>query len=210
MSCHSTPANVAVLGFYAQTMKLPSRAVENEFHWLKKMGRDRSVAAPTLEEWNDFLIQRERWVKHDSVLTAHRKETTLERLANSYEQVPDGPTYYALNNLPVRLNQVTAPSCIHDALNKVSARAERLEEGSHGKDSQHALSVMAEAVWEAAGDLGSDLLRRSGNSPHEDIPRGLEEIRRLDMKEVTPAQIYSGHEKLLKSLRATRRPQKTS
>jgi len=210
MSCHSTPVNVAILGFYTQTMKLPSRAVETEFHWLKKIGRDRSVAAPTLEEWNNFLIQRERWVTYDNMLTAHRKETTLERLANSYEQVPDGPTYYALSNLPVRLNQVTDPNCIHSALNKVSTRIEKLTSGGHGKNNQDSLNVMAEAIWEAASDLGSDVLRRKDTNPHEDILQGLEEVRRLDMKEVSPAQIYSGHEKILKSLRVTRKPQKTS
>lgn len=208
MSCHSTPANVAVLGFYAQTHRLPTTVVETEFHWLKKIGRDRAVMAPTEKEWEEFLLQRERWVKHETSITPGRREKTLARLSESYHQVPDGPTYYALNNLPVRLRQVSSPSSVLDAADKVDARLERIEGESQGKNTDAGILKMADIVNQAAGFLGLDTSKTDHISAGDEIRHLLQGIRQSDLDEVRPEQAYLAHQKLLEGLRVTRRSQK--
>lgn len=202
MSCHSTPANVAVLGYCGKAFNLPAAAVESEFHWLKKIGKDRAMPIPERAEWEEFVLQRERWVKHDDTLSDVRKERTLARLRDSYDQVPDGPTFYALSNLPVRLAQVTDPAYVEQAAGKVLARLDGLMT-TQGKGMPR-LDAAAATLHQAA-----IVLRCHVDDPGDAQPSSVrdlaQQVQQKDLKERTNEELYSAQQMLHQTLRLLRR-----
>lgn len=202
MSCHSTPANVAVLGYCGKAFSLPATAVENEFHWLKKIGKDRAMPVPERSEWEEFVLQRERWVKHDDTLSAAHKERTLARLRDSFDQVPDGPTFYALVNLPVRLAQVTDPAYVEQAADKVISRLDGLMT-SQGKGMPR-LDAAAAALHQASIILKCDVPDRTHAQPTR-VRELAQQVRQKDMKECTSGELYSAQQMLHQALRLLRR-----
>lgn len=119
MSCHSTPGNLAVLGYSAGAYGLDSETVESEFHWLKRVGRDRQTPAPTAAEWQEFCDKQAQWIAHDDRLSEMRRAKLGDRITAARSDTPDGATYYALENLPARLSYVTDPATVHTTLLKV-------------------------------------------------------------------------------------------
>lgn len=126
MSCHN-PSNIGVLGYCAGAFALDSESVESEFHWLKRVGRDRRFPAPSQEEWVGFCEQQASWVTHDDRLSSTRRARLLARIDTARTGgTPDGPTYYALQNLPSRLTYVTAPETVRGTLSKLQSLTDRV------------------------------------------------------------------------------------
>lgn len=198
MSCHSTPANVALLGYGAHAAGLSANAVETEFHWLKKIGKSRAALAPTAAEWTELLLQREQWIRHDPGLSQRKREASLARLADSYEQVPDGPTYYALSNLPARLSQVTAPETVMNAAERVQEKVTRMAAGPAGKDDR-AMRTVIDGLSVVCQRLKVSLPEQQDESAAA-AQRMVEGIQRADLGRATRSDLYHAAKGLLATL----------
>lgn len=206
MSCHSTPANVAVLGFHAHSFSVSRDAVEAEFHWLKKVGRDRAVSAPDPHEWEDFLMRQEQWARHEPGLSDKKRASITARLRESYDQVPDGQTYYALSNIPARLSQVTDTSLAQDALNRVRDRIDTLRSTSPSKDTDARLPDALSPLLSALGHIRSSGEPILGKESDEDSAgfdyTALQDVR---VDNLSRNDIYLLHRSAMESLRKLRR-----
>lgn len=119
MSCHSTPGNLAVLGYCSGSYELDSPTVESEFHWLKRVGRDKQFPAPSPQQWQEFCDQYSQWVAHDENLGEVRRARLADRITAARSDTPDAATFYALENLPARLQFVTDPQRVRETVTKV-------------------------------------------------------------------------------------------
>lgn len=151
MSCHSTPGNLAVLGYCAGSFGLDAESVESEFHWLKRIARDRQVPPPSQEEWQAFCDRQATWVAHDERLSDVRRGRLTSRLDVARAgETPDAATFYALQNLPSRLSYVTDAATVRGTMGKVQQMTDRLAKTGHA-DPDHLREVVlnlrrAEAV----------------------------------------------------------------
>jgi hypothetical protein len=202
VSCHSTQANVVLLRHGAHSYGLSPAAVETEFHWLKKIGKTRAATAPSPSEWTEFLLQREQWIRHDSRISERKRENSLTRLVESYEQVPDGPTFYALSNLPARLSQVTAPESLTEAAGRVRDKVMRMTSGGVGKDNSQGLNKIVTHLAEACRYLKVRTPSDAQAPPGQAAMGMLEEIQRADFSQVSRAELYGATKKLLSAMSA--------
>lgn len=217
MSCHSTPGNLAVLGYCAGAYQLNSTSVEGEFHWLKRLGKERRVAAPSEEQWQGFLDQQAQWVAHDGLVPRVRRARLAERIAAARDVLPDGPSFFALQNLPARLAYVTDPATVRATALKVQGRVDALigkleeQQPDAGKlrrgdgELQEALALLQGREVEPAApeDMsGSELVDRLS-----------ETIENIDIWVSTPLNnegeavrenLYQAHKKLAVALRLLR------
>lgn len=216
MSCHSTPANIAVLGYAAGAYGLDSETVESEFHWLKRVGRDRQMPPPTPEQWQDFCDQQGQWISHDDRLTDVRRARLTERVAAARSDSPDGPTFYALENLPARLSYVTDPTTVRTTLKKVQTVTDQAaKNGFQDIDSLREATLglrRAEALLSGrqspdASDLPDD--------PNSLMEEAMETTEMLDIHLATPREdsdnyrarenTYQAHRWIASSLRILKR-----
>lgn len=204
MSCHSTPANIAVLGFHAHSFSVSREAVEAEFHWLKKVGRDRAVSAPDSNEWGDFLMRHEQWARHEPGLSDKKRASMTARLRESYDQVPDGQTYYALSNIPARLNQVTDPALAQEALDKLSEKVESLRSRTPSKDYDARLPDALTPLLVTLERIQPSPERSEGveSEGGRSVIRALQDIK---LDRLSRNEVYLLHRAAVESLRKVRR-----
>jgi len=150
MSCHN-PSNIGVLGYCAGAFSLDSESVESEFHWLKRVGRDRRLPAPSSQDWAQFCDQQTSWISHDERLSDTRRARLLSRLETARSgDAPDGATFYALQNLPSRLTYVTDPDTVRATVTKVQFLTDRVAKTGHADENNLREAVLnlrrAEAI----------------------------------------------------------------
>lgn len=219
MSCHSTPGNLAVLGYCAGAYQLDAGSVESEFHWLKKLGKERHMAPPSDAQWQAFLDQQAQWVSHDDSLPRVRRARLADRVAAARDVLPDGPSYFALQNLPARLAYVTDAATVRSTAMKVQQRVDALL----GKSGE--VSIPADRLARADVELRNALSLLQGHGADEPVmesttaddvlTRLSDTVENIDIWVSTPLEkdgeavrenLYQAHRRLGVALRMLRSP----
>ena len=217
MSCHSTPGNLAVLGYCSGVYQLDSRSVEGEFHWLKKLGKERRVAAPSDGQWQSFLDQQAQWVAHDQSVPRVRRARLAERVAAARDVLPDGPSFFALQNLPARLAYVTDTGTVRSTVLKVQRRVDDLLGGKDvsGVPAERLARVEMELrnAFSLLDGNGSDHPLRVEGSREDVLTRISDTIELIDTWVSTPLNregeavrenVYHAHRRISAALRLLR------
>lgn len=137
MSCHSTNANLGVIGSAARTYGLPQSIAENEFHLLKQraaagaeaLGEEETPEQRQEEEkeWREFLDRQALWVSGADFIPAERRFKLGDRLvAAANDPMPDASTRYALQNLHARLASISSDKAAKETLQSLSTRIQAM------------------------------------------------------------------------------------
>lgn len=217
MSCHSTPGNLAVLGYCAGAYQLDSRSVEGEFHWLKKLGKERRVATPSESQWQSFLDQQAQWVAHDQSVPRVRRARLAERVAAARDVLPDGPSFFALQNLPARLAYVTDAGTVRSTVLKVQTRVDEFLGGKDVSEVPVERFAAVEAELRNAFSLldgtGADHPVREEGSAEDVLTRISDVVEMIDTWVSTPLNregeavrenMYQAHRRITAALRMLR------
>jgi hypothetical protein len=102
MSCRTTPAGSAWTTIARLESGLTDVQTLSTFHALRREGN--GVAAPTADEWDQFVDDQIAEVDVNEDISAARRRSLTNRLNRAGETIPDGPSWYALRNIRERAN----------------------------------------------------------------------------------------------------------
>jgi len=135
MSCHSTNANLGVIGFAARSYGLPQSIAENEFHLLKQrsaagakeLDLPEEATEQDSKEWKEFLEQQSLWVSGADFLPPERRYKIGDRITAALsDPMPDSATRYALQTLHTRLSTISSDKVARDTLTSVTGRVQKM------------------------------------------------------------------------------------
>jgi hypothetical protein len=108
MSCRETKANSACTSMAQGVSGLPDREIQSRFHALKREGQKSDVAAPTKDEYLEFLTKQRRLLDGLEEIEPARRRSIATRLDDAFdsvhngtEPIPDGATFFALREVVV-------------------------------------------------------------------------------------------------------------
>lgn len=222
MSCHSTPQNIAITGYCSAAYGVDPSTAETEFHWLKKVARDRGAIPPDQQQWQDFLDQQARWIAHDDRLTTTRKAQLAERIAKARDNMPDAQSFYALEHLPSRIAYVTDATTVRGTLMKVQEKTDGLSKSGTLSPSHPVMREVALDLRRAEACLNHTPMPAADDLPdHPDdvIDEILDTVESIDVYLLTPMErehqanrerVYQAHRWIANAYRRLRRPLNTA
>ncbi|MGV8847029.1 amidoligase family protein [Tessaracoccus sp.] len=124
MVCRSTPVNSAATSFARLATGVHDVQVLSMFHELRRDAQRSAVgtAGPTGPSYDAYLVGTRERVMDTSTLTPARRDAIVARLNQAREQLrvsgtrPDGPTFYALQEIEVRSSRASQELDAHFAL----------------------------------------------------------------------------------------------